>query len=721
MEHIDAHEDNAFGDFKLQQALEGPSPSELTRCNVLPNNESWKGQNSEFTSSTGHPSHSSFLTDMSSPLVLNESSSGGETSNCSGPVVSTTDASTICMKDVFNPNPKHSSGVFLNYLDSNTVQNLGPQASNFQNRTDNGVYACHCGEERLPATSASDQRSHLPHVFHNAWPHESTENQVNTVRTRPEYHPLEYGSTYDTASTHEIEGFIRPATYSGTASKIESHIQNPLSLNQYVDPVDPTYPYVYSTDTMQQHPSSQNVFDASRMGNIPASSSTNYCTCIDCTWNEKFSPLSVLTQPWRDVNRTFSYPDRTQQDALKLGKYSSNQAEHTEGIYGTKNHFSNAQPYEFSYSKYESITPVHSDSNSKLLDIHEPYTEEASAFSTAALTDSRITRRLRANCRQWQSSNQVESKRWSGGQTKVTLKHSSNFETEHPQKLPSSTTLTQLLPPVPTDGACCWLDPKYPPFQAINICPSLSLSENNSYCPIQLRLRDLKVWLELYTFGTEMIATNTGRRVFPSLSLQVSGLDPNEEYIFALEMILVRPHIYRHQAGQWVISSQTDDNKPAERSYKRLYVQEDSPKSGAYWMESGVNFSKMKITNSKLQKNPSMINVSSMRQYIPRFSIFHLTKSLVNNLDGSGYRISTAGWKNTQNNPELVGSYVIPGTQFYTVTAYQNPDVIRVKIDNNPFAKGFRNRKFNNEFEDFIGTKADNIKNYSEALSVQKH
>ncbi|GAA51661.1 T-box brain protein 1 [Clonorchis sinensis] len=336
----------------------------------------------------------------------------------------------------------------------------------------------------------------------------------------------------------------------------------------------------------------------------------------------------------------------------------------------------------------------------------------------ATLTDSRVTRRLRVSCRQWQSSNQVESKRWSSGQTRVTLKQSPNFENEHPQKLPSSTTLTQLLPPVPIDGACCWLDLKYPPFQAINICPSLS---NNSYCPIQLRLRDLKVWLELYTFGTEMIATNTGRRVFPSLSLQVSGLDPNEEYIFALEMLLVRPHIYRHQAGQWVISSQTDDNKPAERSCKRLYVQEDSPKSGAYWMESGVNFSKMKITNSKLQKNPSMINVSSMRQYIPRFSVFRLTKSLMNNLDGSGYRISTAGWKDTQNNPELVGSYVIPGTQFYTVTAYQNPDVIRVKIDNNPFAKGFRNRKFTNEFEDFIGTKVDNTKHYSETSSAGKH
>ncbi|OON13559.1 T-box, partial [Opisthorchis viverrini] len=711
MDRIDAHEDSAFGDFKLEQALEGRSPSELTRCNVLPSHESWKGQNSEFTSSAGHPSHSSFLTDMSSPLVLNESSSGGETSTCSGPVLpvlSTTD-------------PKPSSGVCLNYLDPNTVQNLGIQASNFQSRTDTSVYACHCGEERLPITTTSGQRSHLPHAFHNAWPHESTEHLMNTARPHPEYHPLEYGSTCDPVCTHEIEGSIRPASYSGTMSKIEPDTQNPLSLNHYVEPMDPAYPYVYSTDSMQKHPSFQSMFDANRTGNMPASSITNYCTCIDCTWNEKFSPLSVLTQPWRDVNRICSYPDRTQQNTLKLGKYPCNQVEPTEGNYGTKNHLSNAYPYELSYSKYESITPVHSDSNPRLHDIHEPYLEEAPTFPMAALTDSRVTRRLRTNCRQWQSSTQVESKRWSGGQTRVTLKQSPNFETEHPQKLPSSTTLTQLLPPVPIDGACCWLDLKSPPFQAINICPSLSLSENNSHCPIQLRLRDLKVWLELYTFGTEMIATNTGRRVFPSLSLQVSGLDPNEEYIFALEMLLVRPHIYRHQAGQWVISSQTDDNKPTERSCKRLYVQEDSPKSGAYWMESGVNFSKMKITNSKLQKNPSMITVSSMRQYIPRFSVFRMTRSLVNNLDGSGYRISTAGWKNAQNIPELVGSYVIPGTQFYTVTAYQNPDVIRVKIDNNPFAKGFRNRKFTNEFEDFIGTKADTIKNYAENSSVLKH
>ena len=35
-------------------------------------------------------------------------------------------------------------------------------------------------------------------------------------------------------------------------------------------------------------------------------------------------------------------------------------------------------------------------------------------------------------------------------------------------------------------------------------------------------------------------------------------------------------------------------------------------------------------------------------------------------------------------------TYVFPETEFVAVTAYQNEKVTQLKIDNNPFAKGFR-------------------------------
>ncbi len=40
--------------------------------------------------------------------------------------------------------------------------------------------------------------------------------------------------------------------------------------------------------------------------------------------------------------------------------------------------------------------------------------------------------------------------------------------------------------------------------------------------------------------------------------------------------------------------------------------------------------------------------------------------------------------------PQLVAAAAFPETAFLTVTAYQNEKVIQLKIDHNPFAKGFR-------------------------------
>lgn len=40
--------------------------------------------------------------------------------------------------------------------------------------------------------------------------------------------------------------------------------------------------------------------------------------------------------------------------------------------------------------------------------------------------------------------------------------------------------------------------------------------------------------------------------------------------------------------------------------------------------------------------------------------------------------------------PSAYRTYVFPETQFIAVTAYQNDKITQLKIDNNPFAKGFR-------------------------------
>ncbi|CAH8597190.1 unnamed protein product [Dicrocoelium dendriticum] len=260
--------------------------------------------------------------------------------------------------------------------------------------------------------------------------------------------------------------------------------------------------------------------------------------------------------------------------------------------------------------------------------------------------------------------------------------------------------LQRLLPPVPKGGAIHWLNRAQPMFQSTCLISSTAAvdPEHHQHSSVSLRLRDVKIWQALWVHGTEMIATNTGRRVFPSLSVDVSGLHPTDKYIFALDMVLVQPHTYRHQGGQWLVSNQSEIERTLSGS---VYVQEDSPKSGASWMETGVNFSRVKITNSKEQTKARMIHVHSMRRYIPRFNIFRIAANH-GTLPGSRGCMTetTIGFQATRTTElELIGSYVVPGTQFYTVTAYQNPDVIRVKIDNNPFAKGFRNRQNTHELD----------------------
>ncbi|CAH8597775.1 unnamed protein product [Schistosoma intercalatum] len=241
------------------------------------------------------------------------------------------------------------------------------------------------------------------------------------------------------------------------------------------------------------------------------------------------------------------------------------------------------------------------------------------------------------------------------------------------------------------------------------ICINNKDNNNNNNNHIYFQLKEQKIWSDIYLHNTEMIATNTGRRIFPSLSVYVFGLNPNDQYIFLLDMLLIQPHIFKHQGDRWIISSQSEVLNHSHTLEGKYYIQEESPKTGAYWMESGVNFTRVKITNTKeIKPYKNMIHVNSMHYYIPRISVVRLMDNQSNYYHPTS---SSSGISSQSNQLELIGSYIIPGTQFYTVTAYQNPDVIRIKINNNPFAKGFRNRQDTDDFNDLAVLSVMNSRN----------
>ncbi|XP_077093608.1 T-box transcription factor TBX5-A isoform X2 [Siphateles boraxobius] len=144
---------------------------------------------------------------------------------------------------------------------------------------------------------------------------------------------------------------------------------------------------------------------------------------------------------------------------------------------------------------------------------------------------------------------------------------------------------------------------------------------------IKVYLHERELWAKFHEVGTEMIITKAGRSV-------------------------------------------TGKAEPAMPG--RLYVHPDSPATGAHWMRQLVSFQKLKLTNNHLDPFGHII-LNSMHKYQPRI---HIVKADENNGFGS---------KNT-----AFCTHVFPETAFIAVTSYQNHKITQLKIENNPFAKGFR-------------------------------
>ncbi|XP_053552302.1 T-box transcription factor TBX21-like, partial [Bombina bombina] len=154
--------------------------------------------------------------------------------------------------------------------------------------------------------------------------------------------------------------------------------------------------------------------------------------------------------------------------------------------------------------------------------------------------------------------------------------------------------------------------------------------------------------------------------MFPYLSFRLSGLEPMAQYTLHVDAVLADQNHWRYQGGKWIQCGKAEGNMPGNRSYQHP----DSPNTGAHWMRQEVTFSKLKLTNNKGSSNNTsqMLVLQSLHKYQPRL---HLTQ------------IKDTG------SPE-VHNFSFPETQFIAVTAYQNADITQLKIDHNPFAKGFR-------------------------------
>ncbi|XP_039612664.1 T-box transcription factor TBX4 [Polypterus senegalus] len=184
---------------------------------------------------------------------------------------------------------------------------------------------------------------------------------------------------------------------------------------------------------------------------------------------------------------------------------------------------------------------------------------------------------------------------------------------------------------------------------------------------IKVCLHEKDLWKRFHEVGTEMIITKAGRRMFPSFKIKVSGMNPKTKYILLIDIVQADEHRYKFCDNKWMVAGKAEPAMPG-----RLYVHPDSPATGMHWMRQLVSFQKLKLTNNHLDPFGHII-LNSMHKYQPRL---HIVKADENNGFSS---------KNT-----AFCTHIFHETAFISVTSYQNHKITQLKIENNPFAKGFR-------------------------------
>lgn len=192
------------------------------------------------------------------------------------------------------------------------------------------------------------------------------------------------------------------------------------------------------------------------------------------------------------------------------------------------------------------------------------------------------------------------------------------------------------------------------------------LNKSSTETNLLVKLSNKSLWDRFNTHTTEMIITKQGRRMFPTLQYSMSGLDPEKKYNVFVDIVQVDENSWKFQGGKWVPCGAANSSKTTTTSTKTsIYLHPDSPNTGSFWMKHEIAFGKLKLTNNKSNNDGQMV-LNSMHKYIPRIHV------------------------SLENDSKNVKTFTFMETQFVAVTAYQNTDITQLKIDNNPFAKGFR-------------------------------
>lgn len=199
--------------------------------------------------------------------------------------------------------------------------------------------------------------------------------------------------------------------------------------------------------------------------------------------------------------------------------------------------------------------------------------------------------------------------------------------------------------------------------------------------------------------------------MFPVMKVQFNNLDPNARYAVTMDIVPVdnKRYRYAYHKSCWQVAGKADPS-----AEPRLYPHPDSPFNGDLLSRQVISFEKVKLTNNEMDKSGHII-LNSMHKYQPRVHLLELSNKSSTSLNDHHHNNnhhhsshhqhhhhnSNHQQHHNQNHhqqqqqqqqPEIEDyrTFVFPETVFTAVTAYQNQLITKMKIDKNPFAKGFR-------------------------------
>ena len=123
-----------------------------------------------------------------------------------------------------------------------------------------------------------------------------------------------------------------------------------------------------------------------------------------------------------------------------------------------------------------------------------------------------------------------------------------------------------------------------------------------STCPaldgVRCHLDNKELWDKFCEFGTEMIITRTGRRMFPTVRVSFSNLEaePGTRYLVLLDIVPCdnKRYRYAYHRSAWLVAGKADPPPP-----HRLYAHPDGPFTAEQLRKQVVSFEKVKVTNNE--------------------------------------------------------------------------------------------------------------------------